>query len=290
VTLAALGVSAAALGLTLLWLRSSSGRGFVARRVESAVTKQIRGRLRIGAITRLSWAGVSAHDVRFAAPDGGDVIIVDDVDMAIRWGALLRGRLISPTATARGGRVVLREDRRGDLTIHTAMQGRAPAPSGAPSAESPSKEATVDLQRIDVSDVTLVAAVPGVPDARVTRIGGALRITVREPNGDLRLTLDDLSGRGHLDTPLPISLRLTGGTFRFESAGAERVRADARAVLGDNRVRIRCTVRPRGDAMRVAVRLALPSSAGPLDALPAIAQATALDLTSSSFDFTVTRD
>jgi hypothetical protein len=288
-----LGVFALALGLSLLWLRSESGRGFVARRVEAAVTKQIRGRLRIGAITRLAWAGVSARDVRFTAPEGGDVIVVDEVDMAIRWGALLRGRLVSPWAAARGGRVVLRDGRGGDLTIESAMSDRNPAPrdarpAGAKAAEG--GEATVDLQRINVSDVTLVATVSGVPDARVTRIRGALRITVRPPDGDLLLTLDDLAGSGRLDTPLPISLRLTGGTFRFDSAGAERVRADARAVLGDNRVRIRCTARPRGEAMRVAVRLALPSSAGPFDSLPAIAQATALDLTSSNFDFTVSRD
>jgi len=184
VGLAVLGVAAAALGLTLLWLRSKSGRGFVARRVEAAVTDQIKGRLRIGAITRIAWAGVSARDVRFAAPDGGDVIVVDDVDMAIRWWSLLRGRLISPAARARGGRVVLREGRGGELTIETAMQDRkpAPAPTGAPRSEARSTEATLDLQRRGVSGVTLVATVSGVPDARVSHIGGALRITVRGPD------------------------------------------------------------------------------------------------------------
>lgn len=279
-----------AAGVFVAWLHGEAGRRFLARRIESTINGEIRGSVSIGAITSLSRRGLVARDLRFMAPGGEEVIVVRDVELEVRWTSALSGRLVSPWAKARGGRVVLHE--RGDaLTIDTTFSGR-PRPGAQPSRPRPRgrQESKVVFQRIEVSDITLVTAVPGVPDARVSDISTVLGLDVQQPGGLPLLTLERLTGRAHLDTPLPIRMRFTGGTFRFNSGSRDRVRADLSAVLDDNRVRLRCTTVMRGDSPHISLRLMLPESAGPLDSLPTLVQAGIADLTSSSFDFAVDRN
>lgn len=273
----------------LVAARTNPGRRWVARRVEALVTSQIRGSLHIASIDRIGWRSVTARGVRFVAPNNDEVIAVDHVDMDFLWGPLLRGRLVSPRATAHGGRVLLHDGAHGDLSIDVTMQSRDPSKPSRPASSTPRN--TVEFQRLDVDGIDFAARVDGVPDARVTGVRGLLRITVHDPGGALLLTLDDLAGSGRLDTPSPIRLRLTGGTFRYDSASRdERVRADTRAVLGDDRVRLHCRARVRDDGPHVAVRLGLPRSAGPLDNLGTLVQATVASMTSSHFDFSVSHD
>ena len=286
-------VLVASAGVLIGWLQSESGRRYLARRIESSVSKEIRGTLHIGAITALTRRGVSGRDVRFTAPGGGDVIVIEDVDLTVRWLPLLRGRLISPLARVKGARVVLREGRDGELTIEETMRGRSSAAGGQtsqPGRREEQGETTLDLQRIELSDTTFVSNVSNVPDARVTGIRGRLQITVREPDEEPVLTLRGFSGRGRLDTPIPIELGLSEGTFRFDATSADRVQANARTEFDANRAAIRCTARVEGDDTRVAVRLSMPEDAGALAGLPLIMQGNALDLASSSFDFSVARD
>ncbi len=280
----------ASTGVFVVWLHGEAGRRFLARKVESLINGEIKGRISIAEITKLTRRGVVARDVRFRAPGGEQVIVVRDVDLEVRWSAALRGHFVSPRTRAHGGRVVLHQ-RSGTLSIDTTFQGR-PRPQGEPSRPPPPgpRPSNVVFERIEVSDITLITAVPDVPDARVSDISTVLAIDVREPGGRPLLTLESLTGSAHLDTPIPIRMRFTGGTFRFASGDRDRVRANVTAILDDNRVRLRCTTTMRGDTPRISVRLSLPASAGLLDSLPTIAQAGLADHFVSNFDFSVDRD
>ncbi len=292
VALVVLLVLVASVAVLIGWLQSDSGRRYLARRIESSVSKEIQGTLHIGAITALTTRGVSGRDVRFTAPGGGDVIVIENVDLDVRWLPLVRGRLVSPRARVKGARVVLREGRDGELTIKTTMRSRTSS-SGGRSSQPRREEAgetTVDLQHIELSDTTFVSNVSDVPDARVTGIRGTLQITVRKPDEEPVITLRRFSGRGRLDTPIPIEMGLTDGTFRFDATSSDRVQANARTEFDANRASIRCTARVVGDDTRVAVRLSMPEDAGALAGFPVIMQGNALDLASSNFEFSVARD
>lgn len=291
VVIALLTVLALLAAIVLIAVRTAPGRRWIARRIESAVTSQIRGSLRIVVIDRIGWHSVSARGVRFIAPNDDEVIYVDQVDMDFLWGPLLHGRLVSPRASAHGGKVLLHDGPRGALSIDDAMSSRAPETAQTAQPAPASAGTTVEFQHLDVERITFSSRVDGVPDSRVTGVRGMLELSVRDPGGELLLVLHDLAGSGRLDTPIPIQLRLTGGTFRFDSgSNDERVRADTQGVLGDDRVRLRCRASMRGDGSHVAVRLTLPRSAGPLDNLTTIVQASVASLTSSHFDFSVSHD
>lgn len=289
-TLVALTVVALAIAIALAWLHTERGRAFIARRIEAVAAENFLGRLHVASITRLSWQGVTARGVRFTAPNGDEVISVDEADFGVRWLPLLRGRIVSPHAAARGGRVLLRDDDRGRLSITEMFRSRGSASRGPARSANDATGSTVDLQRIDVSGVTFVSAVHAVPDSRVTGVQGRLAIRVRERDGSVLLTLGDLAGHGRLDTPIATTVRLTSGTLRIDTADTELLRADTRAVLDGQNVRIRCNAQINHERPRVAIRLALPAGAGPLAALPTIAQATAAAIASPSFDFDVARD
>jgi len=280
----------ASAGVFVAWLHGDAGRRYLARRIESFINGEIKGAISIAEITKLTRRGIVARDVRFRAPGGEQVIVVRDVDLEVRWSAALRGRFVSPRARARGGRVVLHE-RSGTLSIETTFSGR-PRPQSERSRPPPPgpQQSNVVFERIEVSDITLITAVPGVPDARVSDISTVLAIDVREPGARPLLTLESVTGSVHLDTPIVIRMRFTGGTFRFSSGDRDRVRANITAVLDDNRVRVRCTTTMRGDTPRISVRLVLPESAGLLDSLPTIAQVGLADHFSASFDFSVDRN
>ncbi|MDO9022494.1 MAG: hypothetical protein Q8S73_27065 [Deltaproteobacteria bacterium] len=286
--LIALGVLLAAGVITLLWVRSGSGRRYVARRIERGVSGQMLGRLQIGALTAITRRGVSARDVRFIAPGGEQVIVLESVDLDVRWRELLRGQLVSPSARATGGRVVLHDDVHGTLSIERTFEGR-PDPSESPS-DSSEGGGNIHLQRIAVSGLTLVGAIHGVPDFRVSAIRCGVSLRQYPPRGELLLVISDLRGNGHLDTPVAIELRFTGGTFRLDTGARERTRANLTAMLSDNRVRLTHTTTMHGEEPHIAVQLAMPSSAGVLDGLPTIVQASWAGATSSNFEFTVTRD
>ena len=271
----------------LVWLHGAGGRAFVARHVESAVTAQIRGELRVASVEAISRHGLRARGLRFIAPNGDVVITADAAVVDVRWSSLLRGRFVSPHATVTGGRVLLHDDAAGELSIDTATSSRSPGGSGAPATGN---EATLDLQHIDVEGITLVTSIHGIPAAHVTGIRGALQIVVREPRGDLRLSLTQLAASARIATPAPIALRLTGGTFVFDGGSMDRFRADVGGVLGGDRVRLHCTGHVRDDAMNVSLRLALPRGAGPLDNVVTRTQLRAAALTSQHFAFGVTRD
>lgn len=272
-----------------LWIRSEPGRRYVARRVERMLAAEMRGTLRIGAITEISRRGLSARDIRFDAPGGEQVIVVERVDLDVRWRDLLRGKFVSAHTRASGGRVVLHDDARGNLSIETTFEGRPP--QGAPSQRSSEQGGShVDFKRIDVSGIDLVGAIHGVPDFRVSGITCRLALRQYPPQGELLLEIADLHGRGHLDTPVAIDLHFVGGTFRLDTGSRERTRADLVAMLGDNRVRLHHTTEMHGEEPHIAVRMTMPSSSGPLDGLATIVQASVAGASSSNFDFTVTRD
>jgi hypothetical protein len=283
------GVLLASAVAVAVWIRSEPGRRYVARRVERLLAAEIHGSLRIGAITEISRRGLTATNVRFAAPGGEQVIVVERADLDVRWRDLLRGKFVSSYTRASGGRVVLHDDAQGTLSIDATFQGR-PSPGAQAQPSSDGGGSNVDFKRIDVSGIDLVGAIHGVPDFRVSGITCRLALRQYPPNGELLLTIADLHGRGHLDTPVAIDLTFVGGTFRLDTGSRERTRADLVAMLSDNRVRLHHTTTMSGDEPHITVRMTMPSDSGPLDGLSTILQASLAGATSSNFDFTVTRD
>lgn len=276
-----------AAGAGLLWLRSASGRRALARRIERAVSAEIRGSLRIGSIEAVRWDGVRATGVRFVSPAGEPVIVVDAVDLDLRWRSALRGQFHSTHARASGGRVVLRDDAHGPLSIDVTFRGR-PAPGGAPSAGDAGSHLAFD--RIDVRGVTLVGALAAMPAFEVRHIRCQLALREVPPHGELALRIDDLHAAAHLETPVGIDLRFTGGTFRLDTGSVDRASAALRAELGSSAVRLDARAVMRGDDPLVRVHLAMPRGATVLDGLSTIVQASAAGAASPNFDFEVTHD
>ena len=273
--------------LSLLWLHGAGGRRFIARHLETAVTSQIRGQFRVASIDAISREGLRARGVTFIAPNGDVVISADQAFVEVRWRSLLDGHFVSPHATVTGGRVLLHDDAQGDLSIDVATRSRVPGHVGAPAS---GHAATVDLQHIDVEGITLQTTLHGIPSARVVGVRGVLQIVVREPRGDLRLSLSNLAGSAHLATPAPNDLRLTDGTFLFDGGSANRILADVRGILGGDRVRLHCAGQMRADGMNVSLRLALPHGAGPFDNMTTLLQVWVAAIESTHFDFGVSRD
>lgn len=279
---------ALALGIGWWWLHGEAGRRFLARKIEAGVNSQILGRISIGAITKLTNRGVVARDVVFTAPDSEQVIVVRDVDLEVRWSAALHGQFISPRARATGGRVVLHE--RGDaLTIDKTFSSPPHPASSHPPPTGPQRSHVI-FERIDVADITLVTAVGGVPDARISHIRGALSIDVREPGGLPLLVVTDLHGDATLDTPVAIHLTFTGGTFRFNSGSSERTRVDVSASLGGHHVRLHNVTTVRPDGPHIRVRLTVHGGEAVLDGLPTVLQGMAASILSAHFDFDVQSD
>ncbi len=271
----------------LLWLETSAGRRYVARRFEAGVTGQIRGRLSIAEVTGLSRRGLRAHGVRFVSPRGGEVLSVEDLELDVQWSALLRGRFISPRGRVKGGRVTLREGREGRLELDETFRSRESSGEGdAPSSTDP----PIDLQHLAASGLTLTVRLRDVPSSQGTGVRGEFHVWVPTPGAPARLDVRELAGRVTIEAPLPIMLRVTTGTLRFDGGDRHRAEVNLRGSMGDARVRLETNVTADGDDARIAAHLTLAREASATDAIPLTLQAAVASMVSSRFRFTVTRE
>ncbi len=211
-----LGVTLAVVGaLTLgakLFLSSSWGRGVIASRVESLASGQIAGSMRIGGIDGIATDHVLAHDIRFFAPDGALVMDARRVDIDVRLLDLLRGRVEIASGDVRGGTIHLATDARGNLGLD--MTFRAPRGSSSGGGQA------IDLDKIHVSGVSVLASVSGVPDVRVTRLNCVAHIWTPEAGAKARLHATNVTGHVAVSTPVPIKMVLTRGMMRYDGAFA----------------------------------------------------------------------
>lgn len=275
----ALAITAAVLAI---WIHTDAGHRFIARRFESFVTDQIAGRLRVGGVTDVSLRGVSARDARFSAPDGQDVLVIDDVDLEIRWLSLLAGRFIVPSARVRGGRIVLR-DAVGGLDLDLAFRNRHPR-SEPPEPDDPS---ALDVANIDATGLGLFANVHGVPTINVTGLHSTVRVWVPYPGGPTRLSARDIAGHLAIHTPIPIGFAIASGTMRFDGSARDRAAVDLLGLVDGTHVRWTNTIVSGHGGVHVASVLVVPDVGAALRETALIAQASVAEVTTSGFDFSV---
>ena len=285
ITLGALAALAAvALGVAVTWVRSDSGRRWVARKIESTVSRQVRGTLRVGEITELSRTALRARDLRFVAPDGTTVIEVREVSMDIRWRSLAAGRFDSTSARVRGATVRIAEARGapGSVSIAQMFQGRG----GGGEGDAQGGEPPLTLRRIAVRDLTVESRFGDLPDARGRNLRGTLDIVIPRPGAGARLHLRGIRMALHVATPLPLDLDVRDGRFDFDADAEARARVDLRTNLG----RVETDVIARPAEVRVFAHATLRRDATPFETLPLTTQAFGADIASRSFHFDVRRE
>lgn len=268
-----------------LWIRTDSAHETIARAIETQLTHEIQGSIRIGRITNATTSSLHAHDVRFFAPDGEVVIVADELDLHFRASALLRGRVVTTRASVVGGRVIARVRRSGEVGLDLAFRAQ---PSGSPST---STDAPVDFQALSLSRVNLVAGGNGAPDTTISGIRCTMHIWVPQVGAKVRFTLRDLRARIRLDAPVPLDLATSTGRVEFDGAARERASVDLRGSLGGTpRVRLLIRVLIRGADARIVATLHVPNTGAYLAHLPLILEGRGMALASSSFEFDVVTD
>lgn len=263
----------------LLWIDTSAGRGFAARRAEEMVGERITGSMRIGSIDRIAHDVILARDVRFYSPSGAEVIVAQEVELDLRLLDAVGGRIATEYGIVRGGTVFLEPDSNGELGIDRAF--RVPPDSEAGGG------GTIDLANLHVSAVEIKVRSGGMPSTRVTRVSGVTRLWTPMPGAQARLHATNLAGRVEMDTPVPIVLNLTGGSLSYDGARVELARLDVRGKTGGSPMRLEATVSNPAEGARISAELTVDGTAGWMRSSPLILQGTLADLATSAFDLRV---
>ncbi len=257
---------------------STSGRELIARQLESMVSDQIAGRMRIGHIDRVSVDHVVARDILFSSPRGDVVLRVRWANLDIRLFDLLRGHIATSRARLRGGTVYLETDPRGSLGLDQAFRARRGGSSGT---------TTVDFDQLHVSGIELRARMSGMPDTRVTHVSGIVRVWTRAAGAKAQLRVTRVTGHVHVASPIPIAMVLGRGTFRYDEARIERTRLDVHGTMGGSPVRLEATVELHDEERLLVAQLTVDGVGGWIRSSPLITQATLADIFSPSFDLRV---
>jgi hypothetical protein len=173
-----------------IWLTSSdSGKEWVKGRLETLVTSQIPGRLRVGRIVDLG-PPLVAEDVRFYHPDGRVVLIADHAEIEPDLSQALRGRLGFARAAVDGGRLVLSPDPDGRIAIEAALDAKAKP--GEPS--DPHGGLHYALQSMHVQNFRVETKLSDLADFKVDDVEGFVAVRRIETSGTV-VELDRVSGR-----------------------------------------------------------------------------------------------
>lgn len=264
----------------LFWADSSSGREYIARRLESLASEEIAGKMRIGRIDSISLGHVTAHEVRFLTPSDDLVILARRVELDVTMLDLLRGHVTIDGGSVRGGSLLLVTDHDGNLGLDRAFRSaRRSTTSG--------DGVTVDLDRLAVSDLSVRVRAAGVPDIHVRGLGAIAHIYTSEPGAPAQVRASGVTGHVAVATPIPFDLVLARGTVRFDGSSVHRARVDVRGRMGGSRMRLETTVKMGRDHPRVVAQLTVDGTMGWIRSIPLIFQATVADITSSRFDLHV---
>ena len=275
---------ALASALALVWLGSDAGRDAIARRIERSVSDGIRGSLTIGRIESLGLDGISASDIRFLDESGALVIGADHAELALDWAELFTGRFISRHGRIRGARVVLETLPTGGLSLSRAFAPRHPTPT--PEGE-PTGSDTVRLEGLVVSDVELLIALDGAPEIHVEHVSAILVIRTPE-NAGTRVRGDRIAGAAHVAAPIPVDLRIAGGTLSFDGGSRRRAAVEVPATVNGAAIAVSVLVRDEPRAgVRVEVHLVPADAGASLVSAPLLAQALLAEVASPRLDVTI---
>lgn len=187
-------------------LATERGRELVRRGIEGAYADRLHGTLRIGSIDAIENTMVRASNVRFADPEGIDVITVENATVDLDLSSLLGGTLRFDEARARGATLVVRSGAVEKTSLEEAFASRDPS-SGPGIA--------IDTGPIRFDATTLKLALGGA-EVNVTELEGFVRVARSE--GGPRVRFDAI--RGRYEGP---GARVIGRPL-FEASGRLRVR------------------------------------------------------------------
>lgn len=224
------------------WLTSSdSGKEWVKGRIETLVTSQIPGRLRIGRIVDLG-PPIVAEDVRFYHADGRLVLVCDHAEIEPDLSQAVRGRLGFERAAVDGGRLVLSPDPDGRVAIEAALD--TPTKPGQPS--DPHGGLHYNLQSMHVQNFRIEAKLSDLADFKLDGVEGFVGIRRIETSGTV-VNLDRVSGRispGFLGKKTVLE-KLDGWVHGKQKHAAH---FDAAITIGDGALKTKLDVHDREKA------------------------------------------
>lgn len=205
---------------------TSSGRRFVANRIEGAVTAEIPGRFEIGEITELSWLWLRAKDIRIFHPDGRLVLHLENAVVEPDVMDALSARLSFHRVAAEGGSILLAPDPDGRLALEAAMD--SPYRPGMP--KDPKRGLHYDMRNMHVEKLKLLFPMEGFENLQVTDVRGMVHVWRLDSVGT-RVRLTDVAGS--------VSPEIAGSKLAIRDldaliTGAEAVVAEAKARLAIN--------------------------------------------------------
>lgn len=266
----------------VVWVRSDAARVFAARRVESIIDGEIRGRISIGSLDRMDQQGIAGSHIVFYDELGTPVLEAEKVALAVDWFALLQGRFLSKSGIVHGGRVTLDVRPDGTLSISRAFESEHPGPDDQPIGED-----VVRLEHLDISAIAVGMSAEGASAFRASRVRARIRARVPE-NGAIDFGAERVRGRLHLEAAIPVDLILRWGEITLDGASRERAQLNLRTRVGGEGVRARVQViSDIDDDMHVDVHLHPESPGAMFTAGHLFSQALALGLASDVLDVSV---
>jgi hypothetical protein len=259
IALAVAGVLALVSLALATWLTSSeSGKVWVKGRIETLVTSQIPGQLRIGRIVDLG-PPLIAQDVRFSHADGRVVLVADHAEIEPDLSQALRGRLGFERAAVDGGRIDLSPDPDGRVAIEAALD--KPKQPGQPS--DPMGGLHYDLASMHVQNFKVEAKLKDLAEFKVEDVQGFVGVRRIETSGTV-VKLERISGRvlpGFLGKKTQLE-QVTGWIHGKQPHAAH---FDAPIAIGDGALNAKIDVYDR-DKTPVTIQIERSRGAGDLAA------------------------
>jgi len=270
---------AATAGVT--WLRSEGARLFAARRIESIIDGEIRGRMTIGSIDRIDEEGVGGSDIVFYDELDTPVLEADEVSLDVDWMALLQGRFLSKAGIVHGGRLTLDVRPDGQLSISRAFGSANP-----PVEDLPIGEDIVRLEQLDIRGVEVGMSIDGTRVFRADNMRAEIRVRLPE-HGAIDFGAERVSGRLHLDAAIPVDLAIPSGRIALDGASHQRAQLNLLTRVGGEGVRLRVNVTTSDEDVHLDVYLHPESPGAVFTAAHLFSQALALGLAEETIDVSV---
>lgn len=168
-----IGVLALAVSI-FIHVRSAATKNFVQTLAQDLVAENVRGRLTIGSIERLTGRYVVINDVRIFDPSGREVIRASRVSARLNLGALTRGLIHIPEVTIDGAHLVLV---RGEDELPTFIEAFSPRnPASDPTTPSPH----VLVDRVIINRATAEGEVQGIAGIQIRDFRVRARFELQE--------------------------------------------------------------------------------------------------------------
>lgn len=215
-----------------LWCsQAESGRAFVARRIEQAVSAAIPGRLQIGKITRFDGMSAEVYDVHFVHPNGRTTLHIAKGEVVLDVGEALQGRLGFERAAADGGMMLISTDPDDRLSFEATVNAKTKP--GEPN--DPHGGLHYALHNMEVKNFRVHVALGEPIDYRLVRVSGivtvrridtpGVQVELQRMRGDVaekiageRVSLTSLDGYVHGKerhvAALTVGLRIGTGELR----------------------------------------------------------------------------